>query len=256
MQIIIPMSGLGSRFVRAGYTAIKPLIEVDGRPIIEYVIKLFPGETNFLFICNAEHLQSTPLRSVLERLMPTGTIVPVEHHKKGPVWAVLQAQDHIQVDEPVIVNYCDFNAVWNYVAFKQWVQQTQCAGAIPCYTGFHPHLLGPNLYASCKIDAAGNLVEIREKFSWTEDKMQSEQSDGTYYFRSGALVKKYFQALVDADVSLNGEYYVSLVYNLLVRDKLPVKLFPVEQFCQWGTPEDLQEFSYWLDYFKTKHIVQ
>ena len=58
MQIIIPMSGLGSRFVAKGYQDIKPLIPVQGRPIIDYVIKLFPGETKFVFICNNDHLNT------------------------------------------------------------------------------------------------------------------------------------------------------------------------------------------------------
>lgn len=250
MQIVIPLSGLGSRFIQAGYSDIKPLIKVDGKPIIEWVVNLFPGETNFLFICNNNHLKNTPLRAELERIMPSGQIVGVEPAKKGPVWATLSAQAYIQNDEPVIVNYCDFFALWDYSTFKQMTETTACAGAIPCYIGFHPHLLGSNLYASCKTDADKNLIEIREKYSWTKDKMQSYQSDGTYYFQSGTLAKKYFQQLVEEDINLNGEYYVSLVYNLLVHDQLPVKIFAVDKFCQWGTPEDLQEFNYWLAYFK------
>lgn len=250
MQIVIPMSGLGSRFVAKGYTDIKPLIQVNGKPIIEYVISLFPGETDFLFICNNDHLKTTPVRSILEKLMPTGKIVGVPSAKKGPVWTVLAAKEYIQDTEPVIVNYCDFFAIWDYLAFKKFVTDTKCAGAIACYTGFHPHLLGPNLYASCKTDDQKNLLEIREKYSWTDDKMDSNQSDGTYYFQSGAMVKKYFQQLVTEDINLKGEYYVSLVYNLLVRDQLPVKIFPVEKFCQWGTPEDLQEFHFWLNHCK------
>ena len=56
MQIIIPMSGSGERFKRAGYQLPKPLIEVEGKPIIAHVIDLFPGEKDFLFICDAEQL--------------------------------------------------------------------------------------------------------------------------------------------------------------------------------------------------------
>ena len=56
MQIVIPMSGFGERFRRAGYTVPKPLIKIDGKPIIEHVIDMFPGETNFIFICNQDHL--------------------------------------------------------------------------------------------------------------------------------------------------------------------------------------------------------
>lgn len=255
MQIIIPMSGLGSRFIAKGYTDIKPLIKVGGKPIIEYVVNLFPGETNFVFICNNDHLASTPLRAELERIMPTGKIVGIASQKKGPVYAVLQALDVIDNNEPTIVNYCDFNAVWNYAAFKQDTLAKNYAGAIPCYTGFHPHLLGPNLYASCKVDDQKNLIKIREKYSWTADKMQSYQSDGTYYFQSGALVKKYFQQLANEDVHLHGEYYVSLVYNLLVRDTLPIHIYEVDQFCQWGTPEDLAEFNQWIEYCKQHNVA-
>ena len=52
MQIVIPMSGFGERFRRAGYSVPKPLIEVEGKPMIGHVIDMFPGETDFVFICN------------------------------------------------------------------------------------------------------------------------------------------------------------------------------------------------------------
>jgi NDP-sugar pyrophosphorylase family protein len=41
------MSGIGNRFLNAGYTEPKPLIEVDDIPMIYHVINLFPGETDF-----------------------------------------------------------------------------------------------------------------------------------------------------------------------------------------------------------------
>jgi NDP-sugar pyrophosphorylase family protein len=252
MQIIIPMSGLGSRFIKKGYKNIKPLIEVDGKPIIEYVINMFPRENNFLFICNEDHLKETNLRDELTRIKPSGKIVGIKTQKKGPVWAVAQAMDHIGDNEPTIVNYCDFNCVWDYLNFKKEMKEKGYDGSIPCYIGFHPHLLGPNLYASCKVNEKNELMEIKEKYSWTEDKMKSYQSSGTYYFKSGAIVKKYFQQLIDKNINLNGEYYVSLVYNLLVQEGLKVNIFAIEKFCQWGTPEDLEEFVYWQEYFKAK----
>ena len=57
MQIIIPMSGFGERFRIAGYTKPKPLIEVNNKPIIEYVVNMFPEEENISFICNENHLK-------------------------------------------------------------------------------------------------------------------------------------------------------------------------------------------------------
>lgn len=241
------MSGLGKRFADAGYKDIKPLIQVHGKPIIEWVVNLFPGENDFIFICREEHLENTPLRSVLNRIAPNAEIVGIKGHKLGPVYAVAQVFDHLDNDEQVIVNYCDFFQDWDFNDFKKMVSETGCDGAIPCYTGFHPHLLHPkNLYASCKVDKDLNMLEIKEKFSFEEDKMKAYHSGGTYYFSKGAHVKKYFQLMMDEDHSLNGEYYVSLVYNLLYRDGLSVKVYDkVPHFCQWGTPEDLEEYLTW-----------
>lgn len=248
------MSGEGSRFRRVGYPDVKPLIPVyEQRRIIQYVIDLFPGETDFLFICREEHLDTTIMRELLNELMPSGRIIPVKGAKKGPVWAVNQIYDHIDDSRPCIVNYCDFYMRWDYQDFKQDMISSDADGGIPCYKGFHPHLLHPqNFYASCKVDEHNWMQEIREKYSFTEDKTQSPQSAGTYYIKSGAILKKYYTMMETDDVSLNGEYYSSLVYNLLQRDGLKTKIYDkVDNFCQWGTPEDFEEYQYWQGIFTT-----
>ena len=50
MQIVIPMSGFGERFRKAGYSVPKPLIMIDGKTIIQYVVEMFPGEKDITFI--------------------------------------------------------------------------------------------------------------------------------------------------------------------------------------------------------------
>ena len=47
VQLVIPMSGIGKRFLEAGYYDPKPLIEVDGKPIIAHVLDMFPGVENY-----------------------------------------------------------------------------------------------------------------------------------------------------------------------------------------------------------------
>ena len=48
MQIVIPMSGFGERFRQAGYAVPKPLIEVDGKPIIQYIVEMFSDKDDFI----------------------------------------------------------------------------------------------------------------------------------------------------------------------------------------------------------------
>lgn len=252
MKIIIPMTGYGSRFVAAGYKELKPFIEVQGKPIIQWIIDgMYPGETDILFVCRKEHLDTIPdMREKLLGIALTAEIYAIDDWvKKGPVYDVLRASDCIPDDVPCIINYCDFYMYWDWSRFKKEVWERGCEGCVPCYTGFHPHLLpAKNLYASCLTDKEDNLVEIREKYSFSEDKTLAKHSPGVYYFRSGALLKKYCQKLVDSGQALNGEYYVSLPYNFMVKDGLKVWVpTNVEQFCQWGTPEDLEEYLFWTE---------
>lgn len=247
LQLIIPMSGLGSRFARVGYKDPKPLIKVHDRPMIEWVLRMFPGEESPLFICRKEHLEQTNMRSVLHGLKPEGRIAAIDGAKLGPVAALLQAAEQIDDDASVLISYCDYYMNWDYAAFLQYLREGNFDGAVPCYTGFHPHLVpAKNLYACCRINIRGELVEIREKHTFEVDKTKALHSPGVYYFGSGRLMKEYCNKLMSADDSLNGEYYVSMVYNHLVKDGLRVGVpANVDYFCQWGTPEDLEEYYYW-----------
>jgi dTDP-glucose pyrophosphorylase len=149
MQIVIPMAGRGGRFRRAGYETLKPLLEVEGRPIIEHVVGLFPGERDFLFICAEDQLASTPLREVLERIAPAGRIVGIAPHKLGPVHTALAAADHIADDEPVILNYCDFSVGWDYADFRREVAERDPAGALTATGVFTRTVLAPTSTPTC-----------------------------------------------------------------------------------------------------------
>ena len=243
------MSGKGQRFINAGYKDVKPLIEVNGLPIIEHVVNMFPGEEDFIFICNSEHLQTTNMRSILNRIAPKGKVVEIPPHKKGPVYAVQQVQELINDDEEVIVNYCDFACYWDYKDFLSHTRNRNADSAIPAYKGFHPHMLGTTNYAFMRDDKQW-MLEIKEKEPFTDNRMEEYASSGTYYFKKGADVKKYFEQLIDEDINLSGEFYVSLVYNLLLKDKLTVSIYEIQHMLQWGTPQDVEEYNGFSDYFE------
>jgi NDP-sugar pyrophosphorylase family protein len=111
-------------------------------------------------------------------------------------------------------------------------------------------MLGTDNYAFLKCDARNHLEEIREKEPFTTDRMSEYASNGTYYFKHGSYVKKYFQEALNCGLMKNGEYYISLVYNLLVRDGLCVIPFEIQKMLQWGTPKDLEIYNMWSRHFK------
>jgi FkbM family methyltransferase len=160
MKIIIPMSGIGKRFVDAGYKEPKPLIIVEGKPIIEHIVNLFSVNDEFIFICNNLHLKETNMREVLEKIVPNCKIYEVYvNNRKGPVHAVMQIVDEIKDDDEIIISYCDYGTVWNYLKFKNEIKKYNLDGCIACYKGFHPHMLNGDNYAFIKDDDK-NFIEI------------------------------------------------------------------------------------------------
>ncbi|MFO0776005.1 MAG: NTP transferase domain-containing protein [Nitrospira sp.] len=251
MQIIVPMSGFGDRFRQAGYTTPKPLIEIEGKPIIAHVIDMFPGETHFLFICNEEHLRepSFQIKEILNRYCPTGKVIGISSHKRGPVHAVLQAEKEVDRSGPVIVNYCDFSCYWHWNHFISYVKTTRCDGAIPAYKGFHPHSLGNTNYAYLK-EYQGWVQDIQEKRPFTENRLEEYASSGTYYFSSGALMLEACRTVIADELQVGGEYYISMAYKHLLENRCKVAIYELQHFMQWGTPEDLEEYSMWSNAFR------
>ncbi|EKO3943266.1 hypothetical protein SD340_002935 [Vibrio fluvialis] len=251
MQIIIPMSGFGERFRKVGYKVPKPLIEVEGKPIIAHVIDMFPSETDFIFICNQDHLneQSYQMANILSHYCPTGKIVGIEPHKLGPVHAVLKVKELIDLDKPTVVNYCDFTCYWDWLDFKQYVSKQDVAGAIPAYKGFHPHSLGTTNYAYLN-EKNGFVLDIQEKQPFTNNRMEEFASSGTYYFSSGRILIDAFESCVNENLHVDGEFYVSLAYKPLLSSKQRIAVYGLQHFMQWGTPQDVQEYNYWSNIFK------
>lgn len=249
MHVIIPMSGVGQRFIDAGYTVPKPLIVVDGKPMVQHVIDLTPGENKYTFICNHTHLTTTNMREQLLSMVPNGNVIEIPDHSLGPVYTVMQAREHIRDDEEIIISHCDFGTYWDYEDFLKHTHERDADGAIAAYKGFHPHMLGSTNYAFMRDDKQW-MVEIKEKEPFSEDRMNEYASNGTYYFKSGSIVKKYFKELMDINLVVKGEYFISLVYNLLVRDNLKVSIFEIQHMLQWGIPRDVEDYNSWSSFFR------
>jgi len=244
------MAGVGRRFLNAGYIDPKPLVIAGDRSLIEHIVGFFPAESNFLFICNQDHVDHYHIDDEIRRICPSGTIVVIPKNKLGPVYTTLQASDYIDDDDEVILQYCDVRGYWDYESFLEHIRDRESDGVAVANRGFHPHMLGTTQYAFMKDDGNQFMLEIQEKKPYTDNRMEEYASIGTHYFRSGKMMRHYFQILIDREMELKGEYYVSLVYNLLVEDGLTVSIYEVQHMLLWGTPYDVEVYNKWDRYFR------
>ncbi|MCC6274982.1 MAG: NTP transferase domain-containing protein, partial [Leptospiraceae bacterium] len=63
---LIPMAGAGKRFQDEGYNLPKPLIRVDGEPMILKACDSLPDADEWVFVCRSEHLRKSDLEQILK----------------------------------------------------------------------------------------------------------------------------------------------------------------------------------------------
>lgn len=254
MKVIVPMAGTGDRFVAKGYVDPKPLIKVNGKRIIEYVVEMFSKTDEFIFICNDEHLKNTEMRNLLLQLVPNAKIKSIPKHKLGPVHTVMAALDEIKDEEEVLISYCDNPFVWNEQAFKNHVLENDLDGCVLTHSGFHPHTLSNTKMAFIKSTIHGLVDEIKEKQCYTSEPMKEHASTGAYYFKNGSLIKKFFDEQLKNGIHYNGEYYVTLTYNLLIKNGYKVGYYDTPLVTVFGTPEEVQNFEAWSTILKGDQV--
>ncbi len=256
MHIVIPMTGKGSRFKKAGYADPKPLVRVNGVPIIERLLKTMPLDWEYTFIINQDHRHSG-LAELLNHLVPHGRQIFQAHTGQGPSQSVALARDEIKSsaknpNDGVLVSYCDYGLSWDARHFEEFVQNADPDLAVISYRGFHAHYTHPQMYAYSKVQHQ-QIVEIKEKSCFTDNRENEFASAGAYYFKN---LDTLFSA-IDHQKKLNltagqNEFYLSLAQEALLRkQKSKALIYEIPYFYQWGTPEDLQEFEYWEKTFKS-----
>lgn len=251
MQIIIPIAWIWKRFKDKLYKESKYLLKIQWKTIIEKIISNFDTKEDiFLFICNKEDYKKNQLNNIFNWLNINYKLISIKNHKLWPVHTIYEAKKYIIWDLPTIVNYWDFFWKWDYNSFKEKIKNYDWS--VICYKWFHPHLLHSNLYASVKANSNNELIEIKEKFSYTENKMDSWQSSWTYYFRNWEILLKYINEMIEKDIKCNEEYYASLLYNLLKKDWLNTLVFEIPYFLQLWTPSDYEEYKYFENIFIPK----
>ena len=157
MNVLIPMAGAGKRFFDAGYIFPKPLIEVDNKPMIQWVIESLNLNANYIFIIQKEHQKKYNISSVLRILKPNCKIIELDHITEGAACTTLLAKKFINNSNPLIIANSDQYIRWNSSKAIYNFNSKNLDGAILTFEAIHPKCS----YAKC--DKDGFVSEVAEK---------------------------------------------------------------------------------------------
>jgi len=107
LNVLIPMAGAGSRFAQQGYSFPKPLIDVNGKPMIEIVVDNLNIDAHFIFLVQKEHYEQFNLKYLLNLIAPDCDIVQIDGITEGAACSTLLAKDYINNNDPLIIANSD-----------------------------------------------------------------------------------------------------------------------------------------------------
>ncbi len=232
LNIVIPMAGRGSRFSQAGYEMPKPLIDIYGHPMIEYVIRnIRPQcEHRFIYICQQEHLEKYGLAKTLQRIAPGCIVVTIDHITEGAACTVLLAEKYIDNDDPLMIANSDQYVDTDINTYLQAMKEND--GLIMTMPANDPK------WSFIRYDEEGFVTLVREK-----EVISDRATVGIYNYRYGKDFVRYAHQMIDKNIRVNNEFYVAPVYNELIEAGKKIVFCDVgEKMFGLGTPDDLKMF--------------
>jgi HAD superfamily hydrolase (TIGR01509 family) len=231
LNVLIPMAGAGSRFEKAGYTFPKPLIEVNGKPMIQVVIENLNLDANYIYVVQKAHREKYNLDTLLNLLTPGCKIVETDRVTEGAACTALLTKEHINNDNPLFFANSDQFAEWDSNEFMYKMQETDADGGIVTFTATHPK------WSFAKVDENGLVTEVAEK-----NPISDIATVGYYYWKNGSDFVKYAEQMIENNIRVNNEFYVCPVFNQAIMDNKKIRIFNIEKMWGLGTPEDLNKF--------------
>ena len=236
VQVVIPMAGDGTRFVMEGFCTPKPLIDVNGKPMIEWVIdNMNLAGAKYVFVVRSSHLENPEwkLRQRLEDSVPGCVIVTSDYLTRGPAETVLLAESVIDANKPMLIANSDQFLEWDVNAFMYECQQID--GSISV---FRQHDKNDKKWSYVKLDDNGLVTDVQEKVP-----ISDIASTGVYYWKKSGDYIKYAKRMIEKDIRVNNEFYCAPVYNEAIADGKQIKVSFCKKMWGLGIPQDLKEFK-------------
>lgn len=231
LNVVIPMAGMGSRFAEAGYTFPKPLIEVNGKPMIQAVVDNLNIDASFTFIVQKEHYEKFALNYLLNMVSPNCRIIVVNGITEGAACTVLLAKEIINNDQPLLLANSDQLVEWNSNDFYYSCENSLLDGTILTFESIHPK------WSFAKIGEHGYVTEVAEK-----KPISNIATVGIYYWNKGKDFVKYAEQMIEKNIRVNNEFYVCPIFNEAILDYKKFRIYNIDKMWGVGTPEDLKNF--------------
>lgn len=248
--IVIPLAGRGKRFADEGYTLPKPLIPVNGIPMVIRAAKALPIADKYIFICLKDHIKNYQIDQKIKRYYHNATIISLDSVSEGQVSTCILSEKHIDQEDELIISACDNAVIYSKTAYNALMHNKKTDAIVWTFRN-NPNVLRHPKHWGWVVTDQKNLVEkVSVKIPLSKNPLNDHAVVGCFSFKKAKFFFENAKKMIATNRRIKGEFYIDECMNLLVENKLQVKVFEVDRYIGWGTPADLKTYEYWNAYFK------
>ncbi len=234
MNIIIPLGGLGKRFLDNGYSLPKPLISLFLKPIIFWLLdnlKLKPIDKVFI-ICN-KSLEKYRFDSLIKKKYPDFNIIYLKNDTRGAAETIYLGTKKIRNNKETIL--LDGDTFYNINLLDLYRKQSNKNLIV----SFKQSDTNP-VYSYVELDENKSVVKIAEK-----QRISNLANTGAYAFSKLNELKKFCKLIIDNDLKFGNEFYMSRVISEMIANGSEFSSLVISEsdFDVVGTPFQYKLFQ-------------
>lgn len=231
VTVVIPAAGAGKRFAEAGHVLPKPLIDVQGKPMLQHVLDNVDGVSRHpIVIAQKEHID----RYAMQRLFPDVSFVQTHGMTQGAAETVLTAYRYVDQHELLLLNSDQLILEGEIEEMVEAARRQRLDGMIMAFQSD-----GDPKWSYAEV-FDGLVTQVAEK----KPLWGNWATTGVYWFRKGTDFVDAARAMIRKDIRTNGEFYVAPAFNELIAEGKRIGMYVIEpsRMKGLGTPEDLNAF--------------
>ena len=231
-NILVPMAGLGSRFIKEGFKVPKQLINIKDKHLIDISLDCLDyKDCNLIFVVRDETVYNFHIDELLKKKFGDDIkIVVLDKLTDGSVCSCLYAEEYIDNDAPLVIHTLDieFRPVYD----PHSMNDLDADGLLLTFKS------NSSNYSYADVDEDGYVKRTAEKKA-----ISSNACVGIYGFKKGSDFCKYAREMIAKDIRTKNEFYIAPLYNLLVDDGKKIVTSTVDKMHVFGTPDEFHFYK-------------
>jgi NDP-sugar pyrophosphorylase family protein len=196
------MAGRGSRYANEGYTTPKPLIEINGKPMLYHAFQSVKDVQYYkvIFIALKEHELIYGVSKIIkEQIVTDFELILLDDVTEGQLCTVLTASHFFKENQAILIAASD-SLIESNIAEE--VKTSHADGIISVIN------LPGEQWSFAKTDENGKVIEVAEK-----TRISDYASTGIYYFNDAILFEQHAKRLIQEKETTKEKEEISLLTN-------------------------------------------